>query len=80
MTFLKKNTRHNAQGQVKDQDPYLRADLLYWNIINARTFPEIQAAIDDAAPINYDANPQLLRAQLPPRLEQLVIGPDGTGG
>ncbi len=58
----------------------MRADQLYQDIINARTFSEIQAAIDDAAPINYDANPQLDRAQLPQRPEQLVIGPEGSGG
>ena len=27
-----------------------------------------------------DANPQLIRAQLPPRQEQLVIDPEGSGG
>ncbi len=66
MTFWFKNTWQNAQAQAKDQDPYLRADQLYRDIIKARTFPEIQAAINDAAPIDYDANQQLVRAQLPP--------------
>ena len=56
------------------------ADQLYQDIINARTFSEIQAAIDDAAPVDYDANPQLIRAQLPPRQERLVIDPEGSGG
>ena len=55
----------------------MRADQLYQDIINARTFSEIQAAINDAAPVDYDANPQLIRAQLPPRQEQL-IGPEGS--
>jgi hypothetical protein len=27
-----------------------------------------------------DANPQLIRAQLPPRQQQLVIDPEGSGG
>ncbi len=54
----------------------MRADQLYRYIINARTFPDIQAAIDYAAPIDLYANPQLVRAQL----EQLVIGSEDTGG
>ena len=62
------------------QDPYVRADQLYQDIINARTFSEIQAAIDDAAPVDYDANPQLIRAQVHPRQERLVIDPEGSGG
>jgi hypothetical protein len=53
---------------------------MYRDIYSAMTFPEIQAAINDAARIDYDADPQLVRAQLPPRLGQLVIGPEGTGG
>ncbi len=60
------------------------ADQLHRDIINAKTFPAIQAAIDYAARIGYDANQQLVRAQLPPRLERywsrLVIGPEGSGG
>ena len=35
----------------------MRADQLYQDIINARTFSEIQAAIDDAEPVNCDAEP-----------------------
>ncbi len=46
---------------------------MYRNIINARTFPEIQAAINDDAQIDYDADSA-------PILEQLVIGVEGTGG
>ena len=80
MTFCFKNIGHNAQAQAKDQDPYLRADQMYRDIYSAMTFPEIQAAINDAARIDYVADPQLVRAQLPPRLGQLVIGPEGTGG
>ena len=36
------------------QDPYVRADQLYQDIINARTFSEIQAAINDVAPVDYE--------------------------
>jgi hypothetical protein len=43
---------------------------LYRDIINARTFPVIHAAINNEALINYDANQQLVRAQLLPRLER----------
>ncbi len=80
LTFCIKNTGHHAQAQAKDQDQYLQADQLYRDIINARTFPEIQAAIYAAAQINYNANLQLVREQSTPRLEQLIMGPEGTGG
>jgi hypothetical protein len=53
-----------AQANLKDQDQYLRADQLYRDIINSRTFPEIQTVIYYAALIDYDANLQLVRAQL----------------
>ncbi len=44
---------HDAQA--KAQDPYLHADQVYRDIISAKTFPEIQAAIDNAAQIDHDA-------------------------
>jgi hypothetical protein len=64
VTFCFKNTGHNAQAQATGQDPYLRAYELYRVIVKTRTFPAIQAAINYAARIDYDANPQLVRAQI----------------
>ncbi len=45
---LKTNDEHANDQDL--QDPYLRTDQLYQNIINAMTFSEIHTAIDDAAP------------------------------
>ena len=42
------------------QDPYQRAEQLYQDIVKARTNNEFQAAVDDAAPVNYDKNQQLM--------------------
>ena len=53
---------------------------MYQDIVKARTSNEFQAAIDDAAPVNYDINPQLAPAGAPSRLERLVIRPGESGG
>ena len=53
-------------GGNEAQDPYLRAELrLYQDIMKAKTNDEFQAAIHDAAPVNYDSNPQLAPAGAP---------------
>jgi hypothetical protein len=49
-------------GGNEDQDPYSRAELLYQDIVKARTNDEFQAAVDDAAPVNYDENQQLMNS------------------
>ena len=58
------------------QDPYLRADQMYQDVINARTFSDIQATIDAAATINYDTNPHLFKHNYPQgkRIWLLVLG------
>jgi hypothetical protein len=45
-----------------NQGPYLHAQRLYQDIVKARTVTndEFQAAIDDAAPVNYDKKQQLM--------------------
>jgi hypothetical protein len=48
--------------------------------VKARTNDEFQAAINDAAPVDYDGNPQLAPAGAPSRLERLVIQPGESGG
>ena len=55
---------------------------MYQAIVKARTNDEFLAAIDDAAPVNYDSNPQLapLAAGAPSSLERVVIRPGESGG
>ncbi len=48
--------------------------------LKARTNDEFRAAIDDAAPVNYDINPQLAPAGLPSTLERMGIQPGESGG
>ena len=50
----------NRGGGNEAQDPYSRAERLYQDIVKARTNDEFRAAIDDAAPVNYDKNQQLM--------------------
>ena len=53
---------------------------LYQDIVKARTNDEFQAAIHDAAPVNYDSNPPLAPAGAPSTLERVVIRPGESGG
>ena len=49
--------------------------------MKARTASEFQVVIEDAAPVDLDANPQLVRsAEPPPSLAQLIIRPGESGG
>ena len=49
--------------------------------MKARTASEFQVVIEDAAPVDLDANPQLvLSAAPPPSLAQLIIRPGESGG
>ena len=57
-------------GGNEARDPYSRAERLYQDIVKARTYNEFRAAIDDAAPVNYDSNPQLAA---PSTLDRMVI-------
>jgi hypothetical protein len=54
---------------------------LIQDIMKARTASEFQVVIEDAAPVDLDANPQLVRsAEPPPSLAQLIIRPGESGG
>ena len=53
---------------------------MYQDIVKARTNDEFQAAIHDAAPVNYDSNPPLAPAGAPSTLERVVIRPGESGG
>ena len=79
MFFFPEN---EAEGTHERMDPYLRAEQLYQDIVNARTYSEVKKGIDDAAPINHDANVQLVQAPVGAlqRTEHLVIGPGDSGG
>ncbi len=48
--------------------------------MKARTNDEFRGAIDDAAPVNYDSNPQLAPAGAPSTLDRVVIRPWESGG
>ena len=48
--------------------------------MKARTNDEFRAAVDDAAPVNYDRNQQLAPAGAPSTLERMVIRPGESGG
>jgi hypothetical protein len=67
-------------GRNKAQDSYLCAEQLYQDIVKARTNNGFQAAIDNAAPVNYVSNQQLAPAGAPSTLEQVVIQPGESGG
>ena len=48
--------------------------------MKARTSDEFRTAIHDAAPVNYDSNPQLAPAGAPSTLDRMVIRPGESGG
>ena len=51
------------------------------DIMNARTTSQFEAVIQDAAPDNLHAIPQLVRSLVPcTPLDQLIIRPGETGG
>ncbi len=59
-------------------DPYKRAEKLIQDILKASS--QFQQLIEDAAPVNLDANPQLVRAAEPPSsLAQVIIKPGDSG-
>jgi hypothetical protein len=71
----------SSPREQADSDPYKRADKLIQDIMKARTASEFQVVIEDAAPVDLDANPQLVRsAEPPPSLAQLIIRPGESGG
>ena len=70
----------SSPKEQADSDPYKRADKLIQDIMKARTASEFQVVIEDAAPVDLDANPQLvLSAAPPPSLAQLIIRPGESG-
>jgi hypothetical protein len=74
----------SSQREQADSDPYKRADKLIQDIMKARTASEFQVVIEDAAPVDLDANPQLVRsteaAEPPSSQAQLIIRPGESGG
>jgi len=53
---------------------------LIQDILKASTASQFQEVIEDAAPVNLDANPQLVRSAEPPSsLAQLIIRPGESG-
>jgi hypothetical protein len=53
---------------------------LIQDIMKARTASEFQIVIEDAAPVDLDANPQLVLSAAPsPSLAQLIIRPGESG-
>ena len=50
----------SSPREQADSDPYKRADKLIQDIMKARTASEFQLVIQDAAPVDLDANPQLV--------------------
>ena len=64
-----------------DSDPYKRAEKRLSDIFRARTVSQFEDVIKDAAPIDLDLNPQLVKAAEPPlSQEQLIIRPEKSGG
>jgi hypothetical protein len=47
----------SSPREQADSDPYKRADKLIQDIMKARTASEFQVVIEDAAPVDLDANP-----------------------
>ena len=54
-----------------DSDPYKRAEKMIQDIIKARTASQFEVGIEDAAPVDLDENPQLVRSAEPPPLQTL---------
>jgi hypothetical protein len=70
----------SSPREQADSDPCKRAEKLIQDIIKARTASQFQEVIEDAAPVDLDANPQLVRSAKPPRsLAQLIIRPGESG-
>jgi hypothetical protein len=67
-----------------DPDPYVQADKLFRDILEARTFSQLQAVIQDAASVNpYEDTPlsPLVLSLAPPTLQpQLNIRPGASAG
>ena len=56
---------HADHDREQDSDPYKRADKLIQDIMKARTTSQFESVIEDAAPDNLHAIPQLVRSLLP---------------
>jgi hypothetical protein len=71
----------SSPREQADSDPYKRAEKLIQDILKARTASQFQQVIEDAAPVDLDATPQLVRSAEPPSsLAQLIIRPGESGG
>ena len=71
----------SSPREQADSDPYKRAEKLIQDILKARTASQFQQVIEDAAPVDLDATPQLVRSAEPPSsLVQLIIRPGESGG
>ena len=60
-----------------DSDPYRRAEKLIQDIMKARTASQFELVIEYAAPVDLDANPQLVLSAEPPHS---LIRPGESGG
>ena len=71
----------SSPREQADSDPYKQAEKLIQDILKARTASQFQQVIEDAALVNLDATPQLVRSAEPPSsLAQLIIRPGESGG
>ena len=63
-------------GAEQASDPYERVEKLFQDILEARTATQFEKVIEDAAPVDLNGGPQLVRSDAPPRSqERLVIRP-----
>ena len=59
----------------------MRADQIFRDIVEARTFSQFQAVIQDAASVNPYENTSFIRSLAPPTLQpQLIIQTGASGG
>ena len=71
--FLADNERGGAEHAP---GPYERARKLFQDTLEARTAAQFEKVIEDAAPVDLNGRPQLVRSDAPPRSqERLVIRP-----
>ena len=57
-------------GAEQASDPYERAEKLFQDILEARTAAQYEKVIEDAAPVDLNGRPQLVRSDAPPRSQE----------
>ena len=65
-----------SPSEQADSDPSKRAEKWLSDLFRARTASQFEDVIKDAAPIDLDLNPQLVKAAEPPSSQ----GPGESGG